>query len=46
MAKIIAAVARLRDFAPYIVMAVIIPGGTVMAPLLYLRERRRQSSGR
>ena len=41
-----AAVARLRDFAPYIVMAVIIPGGTVMAPLLYLRERRRQSSGR
>ena len=41
-----AAVARLRDFAPYIVMAVIIPGGTVMAPLLYLRERRRQSSAR
>lgn len=43
MEKIIAVVTRLRDFAPYIVMAVIIPGGTVMAPLLYLRERRRQA---
>ncbi len=44
MEKIVAAVVQLRDLgvklAPYVVLAIVVPGGTLFAPLLYMQRRR------
>jgi len=46
MEKFVAVVARLRgigaSIGPYLVLAIVVPGGSLMAPLLYLQRRRRQ----
>ena len=45
MSRVLAAVAGWRGLkgpmAPYIVMAVLMPGGFAIAPLLYWRNRKR-----
>jgi hypothetical protein len=45
MERFVAAVARLRglgaSLAPYLVLAVVVPGGTLVAPFLYIHRRRR-----
>ncbi len=45
MAKVWAALSGWRDagtaLAPYVVLAVFVPGGLAIAPLLYWRNRRR-----
>lgn len=49
MERIVAAVVQLRDLgvklAPYVVLAIVVPGGTLVAPLLYM-HRRRNAAGR
>jgi hypothetical protein len=39
------AVVRLRAFAPYALIELILPGGSVMALLLWLFRRRRNGTG-
>jgi hypothetical protein len=45
MARVLAAVAAWRGvgagIAPYVLLAVIMPGGLAIAPLLYWRNRKR-----
>ncbi len=45
MAKVLAALSGLRGagtaLAPYLVLAVFVPGGLAIAPLLYWRNHRR-----
>jgi hypothetical protein len=36
-----AALAKLRDLAPYAVLALVLPGGSVVAFLLWLHRRRK-----
>jgi hypothetical protein len=36
-----AALAKLRDLAPYAVLALVLPGGSVVAFLLWLHRRQR-----
>jgi len=38
-----AAVAKLRSVAPYLIMALVVPGGLLMAPLLWLYRRQKQT---
>jgi hypothetical protein len=33
---------RFRNFAPYAVMALVVPGGSLMAPLLWLYRRQKK----
>ena len=40
-----AAVAKLRDLAPYAVMELVLPGGSMMALLLWLYRRRKRGKG-
>ncbi len=42
-AGVAAAVAGLRELAPYALMELILPGGSVMAVLLWLYRRRRNA---
>jgi hypothetical protein len=35
----VALLAKLRDLAPYAVVALVVPGGTFVAPLLWLHRR-------
>ena len=48
MSRVLAAVAGWRGLkgaaAPYVLMAVFMPGGIALAPLLYWRNRRRSSA--
>ncbi len=37
------AVAKLRSVAPYLIMALVVPGGLLMAPLLWLYRRQKQT---
>ena len=39
----IAVAGRLRDLAPYAVMELILPGGSLMAVLLWLYRRRKRA---
>ncbi len=39
-----AVVAKLRDPAPYVVIALVAPGGSVMALLLWLYRRQKKST--
>ena len=39
-----AVVAKLREFAPYAAIELIMPGGSVMALLLWLYRRQKKSS--
>jgi hypothetical protein len=32
-------------FAPYVVMAILMPGGFAIAPLLYWRKRKERAAG-
>ncbi len=45
MAKVLAALGRWRGagnaIAPYVLLAVLVPGGMAIAPILYWRNRRR-----
>ncbi len=45
MAKVLAALSAWRGagtaLAPYVVLAVFVPGGLAIAPILYWRNRRR-----
>ena len=34
--------ARLRDLAPYAVMVLVVPGGSFIAPLLWLHRRQKR----
>ena len=46
MARVLAAVAGWRvggGIAPYVLMAVFVPGGMAIAPLLYWRNRKRDA---
>ncbi len=49
MSKGLAAVAGWRGvgaaIAPYVLLAVFVPGGLAIAPLLYWRNRKRSDSG-
>jgi hypothetical protein len=40
----IAIVAKMREFAPYTALELIVPGGSVMAVLLWLYRRRKRAS--
>jgi len=37
-----AEVARLGEFAPYALMALVVPGGSLMAPLFWLYRRQKK----
>jgi hypothetical protein len=37
------AVEKLRSVAPYLIMALVVPGGLLMAPLLWLYGRQKQT---
>jgi hypothetical protein len=34
---------KYRNFAPYAVMALVVPGGTLMAPLLWFYRRQKKA---
>jgi hypothetical protein len=40
-----AGVGRLRDLAPYALMELILPGGSLMAVLLWLYRRQKKPAG-
>jgi hypothetical protein len=40
-----AAIGRLRGLAPYALMELILPGGSLMAVLLWLYRRRKKAAG-
>jgi hypothetical protein len=40
-----AVVGRLRDLAPYALMELILPGGSLMAVLLWLYRRQKKAPG-
>jgi hypothetical protein len=40
---LVAAVAKFRSVAPYLIMALVVPGGLLMAPLLWLYRRQKQA---
>jgi hypothetical protein len=39
--RLMAAIARLREFAPYAAIELIVPGGSLIAIVLWLYRRRR-----
>jgi hypothetical protein len=42
---VMAGVGRLRDLAPYALMELILPGGSLMAVLLWLYRRQKKPAG-
>jgi hypothetical protein len=42
---VMAIVGRLRDLAPYALMELILPGGSLMAVLLWLYRRQKKAPG-
>jgi hypothetical protein len=42
---VLALLAKLKDLAPYAALELIMPGGSVMALLLWLYRRRRAAGG-
>ena len=35
---------RLRAFGPYITVAIFVPGGVVLAPLMWIAQQRRRAA--